>query len=425
MAITQDSAASSPSHSTYSIDQPKPNSETSDYSTMNGEGSYEEINILAGDQTSHEPIQEELQSAIDNPKIIKLEMEDFVGFLNSRTEYQNLLPLVEKVLTCDERDWRRIRFSDTLEAQDFAKWQKWKFDLMRGYEESLPDHLLEFLTFEADILIHSQDDILPLLKTLPDDEDIVQLYFGGALQGLEASQIPQEIDKSLQSEEGVSIHLVCGWVDEEEEENTEWRDLCIKCKTAMEDAKATTGRSRQLPVRMPSRRQQRGVSREDVEDAVENNNPRRPPLRANTAPNVYDADDDGQEEAEGGESAANRTSDGGAVPRMPARGVRRGTLTREVPERAKSMGVLSGRTGNAADRLALLGQGSKRVSRMVPERSISGRMPPARSSSRKVSDGNERRLPERTNSRRGPPPRSTSRKITRAEEEEELGVEAS
>ena len=361
---------------------------------MNGNSSHEEFHILAGDQGSHEPMEQDLLQVQDNSKIVKLEMEDYVGNLH-RSEYHSLLPLVQKVLTCDERDWRRIRFADTLEAKDFSGWQKFKFDLMRGYEDNLPDHLLEFLTVEADIVVHSHDEVMPLLECLPDDEDIVSLQFGGALQGLEAGAIPEALDKSLRQNAGISIHLVCGWQDEEEEENTEWRELCAECKAVLEE-------SGNEPI---------------------NVNPRLPPVRSNTAPDTLD--DDSNIDASDG--ASPRTSDCNAVPRMPARGVRRGTLTRETPERAKSMGVLPARSASAVDRLALLGaSGSRRVgsrrvperttSRSIPDRTASGRLPPTRTTSRKVSDGNERSLPQRTNSRRGPPARSTSRKVSRPED---------
>lgn len=416
---------------------------------MNGNSSTktrdEHYSILGSDQVSSEHILTNLTHVKQEPEIIKLELEDFLT-----SGHHGLLPVVKATFTCDEREWRRIRFFDTVKASDFAWWQGLKTMIMREYEDTIPDHLLEFLTVETQLHVPGQDAtpevLLPLLKQIPQDEDVIHLTFGGALEGVDPEHVPEELDHCLQGgdghleELGITIDLICGWQDEEAEEDTEWLDMCSSCRQVLKEHKkrlaaappssetteadaamrppalsrnksapvrglgrdAPSGRG--TPVRMPSRRMQRGVSRDEVEQ--------------------HNNSDPGGLLDENDESAnADTAPKSRGVPRMPSRGVR--ALSRAAPERTKSLGVMPSRSSSAADRLALLGAGgSKRVSRLVsdggrslPERSASGRRTPTRTSSRKVPEAGEtgRSLPARTNSRRGPPTRTSSRRVSRRE----------
>lgn len=179
----------------------------------------EEFNIFASDIVSSEFIFESIEYVRRNDKVVVLEIEDLlVGGRQSL-----VLPRVNALIAECQRDWKSIRFIDSVDIFSFREWQRKKDAIVKEYEmtalSDFPDKCLnKNISWNVRVQCPGRtaaSDVQDLLTVIREDTSISDLCFSGALFGYTEASIPQVLAKLMDQDnclqENIVIHLKYIW----------------------------------------------------------------------------------------------------------------------------------------------------------------------------------------------------------------------
>lgn len=217
-------------------------------SLSNHNHTVDEMNVFASDIVSKDYIMDRLKDIRHNSRIVKLEVEDL---LIART-HDSFLPVVKALLVTNDRQWKYLRFVDTIPSTDFLWWQGMKHVLMREYEDSIEDLDTKYantVSFQANIQVMTgatKQSISALFRSIIQDEDVNSVSFCGALFGYHDSTMAPALTGIIDEETGTLdqafvINVKCGWQHRTKKETAMGDDLDEQEETGNTEANHEEG----------------------------------------------------------------------------------------------------------------------------------------------------------------------------------------
>lgn len=162
-------------------------------------------------------ILEKIKDVKKNRKVTQLEVEDLItSFENS-----SLIPSVKALLLQDDRNWKYIKFVDTIELEDFSVWQNKTEKIMHDYEDSIKDasKYQSCVRFQGNVEIRAgatKSSVFAFLKGFQEQKTIQSLGFGGALFATAQERLPEALNDLFDNDcilaERIVVNVDFGWL---------------------------------------------------------------------------------------------------------------------------------------------------------------------------------------------------------------------
>ncbi|CAB9526028.1 expressed unknown protein [Seminavis robusta] len=176
----------------------------------------DEQNVFCADIISTDFIIDKLKEVRNNAQVLKLEIEDLLT-----SPHGSVLSLIKAIAISGSRDWQWVRFVDTVDPYDFAKYQQQKKAIMQDYQRSIDDtcKYQGIISFDTTFRIAQgtpSSVLLNTLQSLDQDQTVTKVTFQGDLFGLDEAMLPSMLNQRIDPLSGettgeVSIAVIAGW----------------------------------------------------------------------------------------------------------------------------------------------------------------------------------------------------------------------